>query len=178
VWHLVSVSGVVLTLFYEISFIFLIWNRTLRPIMLFLALMMHLGIGLFMGLGTFSAIMLTGCLAFVAPTSLRWLLETVFSGPRGYRFVYDHHDQDQVRAASWVIAADPWKQVEVVESHDKTATAPPGSLVAANGVVLHGMEAFARLVRTLRVLWLAWPAALWSFIRIRRPEISAVDARS
>jgi hypothetical protein len=71
----VSNLGVVLTLFLEISFAFLIWNPSWRPVLLFLAVVMHAGIGLFMGMGSFGAAMLTGCLAFVAPATVRRLAE-------------------------------------------------------------------------------------------------------
>ena len=74
-WLIVSQLGVLLTLGLEISFVFLIWQRPLRPVLLFLAVLMHGGIGLFMGMGPFGAAMLTGCLSFVAPATLVRLLE-------------------------------------------------------------------------------------------------------
>lgn len=179
VWQTVSAGGSFMTIAFEISFSFLIWNRTLRPLVLFIAVMMHAGIGVFMGLGTFSAIMLTGCLAFVPPAGLRWLVQTLCQGVKGYRFVYDHHDKAQVRAAAWVAAADPWRQVEICNSHEKGAPAAAGSLVTPNGTVLHGFEAFTRLARSLRVFWLVGPVALWSFTQAtRRPEMATAGAKS
>ena len=53
---------------------FLVWHRLWRPIVLSAALLMHLGITVSMGLGAFSAAMLTGCLAFVPPWVLRSLM--------------------------------------------------------------------------------------------------------
>lgn len=67
----ISNVGVLLTLGMEISFCFLIWNVKLRPVLLIMALVMHAGIGMFMGMGSFGAVMLTGCLAFVAPGEVR-----------------------------------------------------------------------------------------------------------
>jgi hypothetical protein len=72
--QVICALGTVLTIGYEISFAFLIWNRRLRPLVLALAVLLHGGIGLFMGLGVFSAAMLTGCLAFVDPLAMRWCL--------------------------------------------------------------------------------------------------------
>jgi len=72
---LVSNVGVLLTLGFEISFIFLIWNRSLRPVLLLLALVLHGGIGLFMGMSAFGAAMLAGCLAFVEPTMVAAFVE-------------------------------------------------------------------------------------------------------
>jgi hypothetical protein len=74
---LLSNLGVALTLGTEISFAFLIWNPRLRPVLLFLAILMHAGIGLFMGMGSFGAIMLTGCLSFVAPGTIRRIVENL-----------------------------------------------------------------------------------------------------
>lgn len=71
----ISTLGVLLTLGFEIGFIFLIWNRSARPVMLALAVFLHAGIGLFMGLGAFGAAMLAGCLAFVEPASLAGFLQ-------------------------------------------------------------------------------------------------------
>jgi len=71
----ISNAGVLLTLGFEISFVFLIWNPTIRPVLLLLALVMHAGIGLFMGMSAFGAAMLTGCLAFVHPATVTWFVE-------------------------------------------------------------------------------------------------------
>jgi len=68
--------GVLITLLVEIGFPFLIWNRSMRPVMLAGVLILHCGIGLVMGLGAFSAAMLTGCLAFVSPAGMRWFLRS------------------------------------------------------------------------------------------------------
>ncbi len=73
----ISGAGVAATLIFEISFTFLIWNRMLRPLLLLAAVFLHVGIGLFMGLGTFAAVMLIACLAFVPSESLRWFLDTL-----------------------------------------------------------------------------------------------------
>lgn len=72
---LVSNLGVAMTLIFEISFIFLIWNPTLRPWILLMGVFMHVGIGLIIGLESFGAAMLTGCLAFVAPSAVHRVVE-------------------------------------------------------------------------------------------------------
>lgn len=71
----ISNVGVLLTLGLEVGFAFLIWNPKVRPMLLLLALVMHGGIGLFMGMSAFGAAMLTGCLAFVEPTSIIRILD-------------------------------------------------------------------------------------------------------
>jgi hypothetical protein len=75
-WQSVSLAGNAFTLAFELGFVFLVWHRLWRPIVLAAALLMHGGIALSMGMGAFSAAMLTGCLAFVPPWALRSLMAT------------------------------------------------------------------------------------------------------
>lgn len=56
-----------LTVFWEISFCFLVWRPALRPFILLVGALMHLGIGAFLGMWTFGLAMLFGYLGFVPP---------------------------------------------------------------------------------------------------------------
>ena len=56
------------TLAWELAYSALIWPRWTRPIMLALAIPIHLGIALSMGMVTFGLIMLVANLAFVSPS--------------------------------------------------------------------------------------------------------------
>lgn len=69
-----SLLGTLMTLGFEIGFPFLIWNPRFRPLMLLTAVILHLGIGVMMGLYGFSAVMLTGCFSFVSPATTRRLV--------------------------------------------------------------------------------------------------------
>jgi hypothetical protein len=71
-WNFFTFASTYFTLAFEISFPFLIWNRYLRPWMIFAAILLHVGIGLFMGLGGFGMIMLSGCFSFIPQSGLRW----------------------------------------------------------------------------------------------------------
>jgi hypothetical protein len=64
-----------LTIFFELSYAALIWPRLTRPVMLLLAVWMHLGIALCMGMATFGLVMLIGNLAFVSPEFVRSLFQ-------------------------------------------------------------------------------------------------------
>ena len=55
------------SLFWELFYPFLVWPRMTRPIMLLLAVVVHLGIGLCMGMMSFGLIMLVANLAFLCP---------------------------------------------------------------------------------------------------------------
>lgn len=64
-WELIMTTGTYFTLFLEISFPYLIWRPNLRWLMISCSVLMHTGIGLIMGLSTFSLFMLCLVLAFV-----------------------------------------------------------------------------------------------------------------
>jgi uncharacterized membrane protein YphA (DoxX/SURF4 family) len=55
------------TVLWELSFPFLVWNRSLRPFVLAGGIAMHAGIGLLMGMITFGLIAIFGYIAFVPP---------------------------------------------------------------------------------------------------------------
>jgi hypothetical protein len=62
-----------ITVYWEVFFCVLVWPRLLRPIVLAVAVPLHLGIAFFMGMMTFGIVMLFGCLSFVPP----WLVRRV-----------------------------------------------------------------------------------------------------
>jgi hypothetical protein len=62
------------TLFWEVTYAALIWPRLTRPLVLALAVAVHLGIGLAMGMMEFGLAMFTANLAFVPATTWRQLL--------------------------------------------------------------------------------------------------------
>jgi hypothetical protein len=70
-WELSMSASCFFTLFVEIGLPFLVWNRHLRWWMVSGSILLHAGIGLFMGLVTFSLCMLTMVLAFVPPEAVR-----------------------------------------------------------------------------------------------------------
>lgn len=72
------------TLFWEVSYPFLIWPRLTRPIWLGLAIAVHAGIGLAMGMITFGLIMIFGNLSFLDSNSVRHVVSRLrLQIPRG-----------------------------------------------------------------------------------------------
>lgn len=67
------VGGTYFTLFFEISYAFLIWNKHTRWLMLFMAVVLHGLIGLIMGLKTFSLMMLVMNAVFLPTSVVYWL---------------------------------------------------------------------------------------------------------
>jgi hypothetical protein len=69
------------TLFFEVSYAFLIWRPATRWLVLGSALTLHGLIGLFMGLKTFSLIMLVMNMAFLNEREVEWLLSWFLPAP-------------------------------------------------------------------------------------------------
>lgn len=80
-WELVVSGGTFYTLAFEISFAFLIWNPRWRWLLLTLAVLLHTGIAIFMGLVTFSMSMLVLLLVFVPPEAVHRLVQWLGRGP-------------------------------------------------------------------------------------------------
>jgi len=76
-WELAMEGGVVFTLFLEIGLPFLIWMPRWRWLMIAGSTLLHLGIGLFMGLVTFSLFMLCLLSSFLPPEAVRFMLSGV-----------------------------------------------------------------------------------------------------
>jgi hypothetical protein len=71
VWELFATAGTLFTLALEISFVFLIWDRRWRWLLMLGSILLHMGIGLLMGLTTFSIVMLVMLVSFMSPQSVR-----------------------------------------------------------------------------------------------------------
>jgi hypothetical protein len=168
-WEIVMTTGAVYTLAVELCFPFLVWYPRLRWPLLIAALLLHLGIGLLMGLMTFSLAMLTLALAFVPPEAVHGLVRRLTQGPGGSRLIYDPRSPAQVRLAAAVCALDVGGRV-AVEGRTAGPAAPvvpsPGApdrflLVTEMGAELAGYPLFERLARSLCLLW---PLALFTWI--------------
>jgi hypothetical protein len=59
---------------WEVSYMFLVWPRLTRPLWIAMAIPLHLGIAVCLGMITFGLIMLVGNLAFVSPALVRTFL--------------------------------------------------------------------------------------------------------
>ena len=63
------------TLFWEVTYPFLVWPKLTRPIWLIMAVLVHAGIGLTMGMITFGLIMIIANLSFLSPQWVRRTLD-------------------------------------------------------------------------------------------------------
>jgi hypothetical protein len=65
------------TVFFELTYSALIWPRLTRPWMLILAVFVHGGIVVALGMPTFGLVMLIGNLAFVSPKTVRKVFDPI-----------------------------------------------------------------------------------------------------
>jgi hypothetical protein len=154
-------GSVLLTLVFEIGFPSLVWNRYTRWLVMLGAVSMHTGIAFFMGLATFSLIMVAAVCSFTPTEALQRFLRRLTYGKGAFRLGYAPRDRKQVRSASLVRAFDVWNQVHLldhtalhseVEETNGVADAPL-ELVTEKGDVLTGYPIFERLTRSIRLLW-------------------------
>jgi len=64
-----------LALAWEASYFILVWPKWSKPFVIFFAVILHLGIGLAMGMVEFGLIMITANLAFVPPSFVKTVLQ-------------------------------------------------------------------------------------------------------
>jgi hypothetical protein len=174
-WEVVMTGGDAFTLVTEIGVPFMIWNRKLRWVTMTMAVMLHTGIAVVMGLLTFSLIMIIMLMAFTPEETVQALVRRLGRGMSRFRLGINDRIRGQVRAASVIRAFDVWDQVEVLDHasarRQETGTpsqaisstpsgfnlSPSGTvhleLVTPDGEILTGYELFERLVRSVRLLW-------------------------
>ena len=70
-WPILIALATHLTVFWEVSYCFLVWNRYTRPLVLWMAVLVHAGIALAMGLMTFGLAMILANMSFLAPATIR-----------------------------------------------------------------------------------------------------------
>ena len=147
-------GGVWFTLFLEIGLPFLIWTR-LRPLMIWLAVLLHAAIGILMGLNLFELFMMAMLLAFIPSSVIRSRL-TPKLDPEKLRFAFNPADPHSQRAAAIVAGVDADCQVELEQIKDA-----PAPSFASHGVPPQtGAPALAELFARVRMLRLVRPV-LW-----------------
>jgi hypothetical protein len=74
-WPILVALMTQVTAWWELTFAVFVWPRLLRPLVLTIAIPLHLGIAICLGMITFGLVMLIGCLAFVPPEWIRTLAQ-------------------------------------------------------------------------------------------------------
>ncbi len=78
-WRILVASLTALTVFWETFYIALVWPRLTRPLVLAMAVLVHGGIAIALGMVTFGSIMIVANLAFVEPSTLQRVCSAVSS---------------------------------------------------------------------------------------------------
>jgi predicted DCC family thiol-disulfide oxidoreductase YuxK len=175
----------------ELCYPVLIWVKILRPLMLFGAVILHLGIAnMSPGLAEFGLAMLAGNLAFV---SGRWLRGLVTGSDKpSARVLYDGACPRCRASVALIMAADPDQVIEPIDlTAVDVATVHPGltpeacmrsmHVVTARGGVTSGFDAMRSLGIRLPLFWipaiigyfpgLAWPARrVYNAVAATRPR--------
>ncbi len=74
-WPLTLAFLTHISIWWEMTYCVLVWPRLTRPIVVALAVPLHMGIAFFLGMITFGVVMLIGNLAFVSPWLVRAVIE-------------------------------------------------------------------------------------------------------
>jgi len=157
----------------ELSYPVLIWVPRLRPLLLALAVGLHVGIGLTApGLTEFGLAMIAANLAFVPGPWLRGLVTGPEPGRTAGRVLYDGACPRCRASMAFITAADPDRLVEPIDltAVDVKSVHPSLTpekcltsmhLVRADGRVLAGYDAVVAIGRWLPLFWPAgWPGGL------------------
>jgi hypothetical protein len=151
------------TIFIEIAFPFLIWQRGTRPFLLALAIFLHLQF-CFLGLFYFSFVMIMGHASFVRPA---WLSRLGLAWKRTVgepELVYDGKCGRCVRSMAWFLAFDGLQQIRTRDFRTNTfpnlsgsSADPPLHLVLSDGRVLAGFDACRYVALRVPGLWWSVP---------------------
>lgn len=116
------------TVLWELSFPFLVWNRSLRPLVLAIGVAMHAGIGLCMGMITFGLIAIFGYLGFVPPEVMQRILAAFpwRHAGRSSREGGGYHSHETIDAGSFPVlsATVDSARERVAATRNGTAGAP------------------------------------------------------
>jgi hypothetical protein len=120
VYSAVAAGGVLFTLFVEIGLPYLVWTR-MRPWIVIGGLLLHFGVGVFMGLLVFSLFMMTMLVSYIPGAAIREHLFGAGNGngqPDGQkkRVIFNPADPKTAHAVATAVALDARGKVEVVRA--------------------------------------------------------------
>jgi predicted DCC family thiol-disulfide oxidoreductase YuxK len=148
------------TIFIELAYTFLIWQRLTRPYLLAGALFLHAQFAIAMGLLYFSFVMMMGHMAFVRPEWLARLGAWWKRKAGDMEMIYDGRCGFCVRSMAWFLAFDGLQQIRV--RNFRTDPSPVVTdaqletalyLVLPDGRALPGFEAYRYVVLRVPGLW-------------------------
>jgi hypothetical protein len=149
IYSLAAAGAIAHTFVAEIGLPFLVWTRA-RPWIVVVGLLLHTGIGIFMGLTVFSLLMMIMLLAYLPGVAIRGRI--FGNGESPLTVGFNPADPSHVTAASRAVAFDT--EANVTLRPDPAAKAVT---VTRGGTTLPGPEAARALAGTSSVIsWLGW----------------------
>ncbi len=156
----VGVVATYATIFVEIAYPFLIWQRATRPYLLIAAVVLHLQIAVFLALIHFSFVMIMGHMSFLYPDWLHRLGAWWKRRMGAMEMIYDGHCGFCRRSMAWFLAFDGLGQIEVRDFRTSpSAVVSDAQLekalyaVLPDGRALPGFEAYRYVVLRVPGLW-------------------------
>lgn len=148
-YSLAAAAAIAHTFIAEIGLPFLVWTRA-RPFIIIIGLLLHTGIGIFMGLTVFSLLMMIMLLAYLPGVAIRGRIFGHGEAPLTLGF--NPADAGHVSAAARAVAFDT--EANVTLKPDATAKAVT---VTKGGTMHAGPSAAAALAGSSSVVsWLGW----------------------
>jgi predicted DCC family thiol-disulfide oxidoreductase YuxK len=148
------------TIFIEIAYCFLIWQRATRPYLLAGALFLHSQFAILMGLFYFSFVMMMGHMSFVRPEWLTSLGAWWRRRVGDMEMIYDGRCGFCVRSMAWCLAFDGLAQIRVRDFRANPSPAVTNEqmekalyLVLPDGRALPGFDAYRYVVLRVPGLW-------------------------
>jgi len=148
------------TLLVEIAFPFLIWQRATRPYLLAAAVLLHVQIGIFMGMPYFSFVMIMGHMSFLRPEWLARLAAAWKHNIGDLEMLYDGDCGFCKRSMAWFMAFDGLRQIRARDFRRDPSPVVASELVEKalylvlpDGRALPGFEAYRYVVPRVPGLW-------------------------
>jgi predicted DCC family thiol-disulfide oxidoreductase YuxK len=156
----IGVLAAYLTIFIELAYPFLIWQRSSRPYMLAAAVFLHLQFAVLLGLIHFSFVMTMGHMSFLRPEWLHRLGAWWRRKAGGMEMIYDGQCGFCVRSMAWLLAFDGLGQIKIRDFRTNPSTLIGDALleralyaVLPDGRALPGFEVYRHVVLRVPGLW-------------------------
>jgi len=156
----IGVLATYMTIFIELAYPFLIWQRSSRPYMLAAAVFLHLEFALFLGLIHFSFVMIMGHMSFLRPEWLHRLGAWWRRKAGDMEMIYDGQCGFCVRSMAWFLAFDGLGQIKIRDFRANPSPVISDAqlekalyTVLADGRALPGFEAYRYVVLRVPGLW-------------------------
>jgi len=185
------------TIFIELAYPFLIWQRRTRPYLLAAAVFIHLEFAIFLALIHFSFVMIMGHMSFLRP---EWLYRLGAWWKRrigDMEMIYDGHCGFCVRSMAWLLAFDCLRQIGIRDFRTNPSPIVADAqlekalyLVRPRGKPLAGFEAYRYAVLRVPGLWWLVPlfyvpvlsrwvgSAIYGWVAAHRSLLSAMTLRN